>query len=274
MTGSAARTTTRADRFAAGLLPPRWPWLFRLFRRYARRYVARHFHAVRVSRAGLPTRLDGPAVMVLNHPSWWDPLLCYVLSNLWPDRVDWGVIDRAGLNQYRFLARAGLFGIEPGTARGAVEFLRTAGAVLAEPRATLWVTAQGRFADVRERPIRLRSGVGHLAATFDRIVVVPVALEYPFWDQRTPEALVRFGDPLVAEAGRGQTAHEWTQHIAAELERTMDALAAEAVRRDPCLFSTILSGRAGVGGVYDLNRRMSSWLRGRRFEPEHRADEP
>ncbi len=273
MTAPVRLPTTRTARLAPGRLPPRWPWLFRLFRRYARRYAARHLHAVRVSKAGPPpSRLDGPAVMVLNHPSWWDPLLCYVLSGLWPHRVDWGVIDRVGLRQYRFLARAGLFGVEPGTARGAVEFLRTSAAILADPRATLWLMAQGRFADGRERPVRLRSGVGHVAAALDRGVVVPVALEYPFWDQRTPEALVRFGEALDVTAGRGRTADEWTLAVAAELERTMDALAAEAVRRDPNLFTTLVRGRAGVGGAYDLGRRLASRLRGRPFDPEHRTD--
>jgi len=263
----------QSRRAAAGPLPPRWPWLFRLFRRYARRYVARHFHAVRVSKAGPSPKLGRePAIMVLNHPSWWDPLLCYVLSERWPGRTDWGVIDTVGLRQYRFLSRAGQFGIEPDSTRGAVQFLRTATAILADPAATLWLTAQGRFADVRERPVRLRSGVGHLATRLDRGVIVPVALEYPFWDQRTPEALVRFGEPLAIAGGRPRSAQEWTALVAAELELTMDALAAEARSRDESRFDVILRGRAGVGGVYDGWRRLVAGLRGRRFDPAHRTD--
>ena len=256
-------------------LPPRWPWLFRLFRRYARRYVAKHFHAVRVSKAGPPpARLDGPTIMVLNHPSWWDPLLGYVLSGLWPDRTDWGVIDVTGLRQYRFLGRAGLFGIESGTVRGASEFLRTAGAILSDPMATLWITAQGRFADVRERPVRLRSGVGHLAAGLDRGTVVPVALEYVFWDQRTPEVLVHFGSPIELGTTPEQRPGEYTERIAAELERTMDVLAIEAETRDARRFDVLLAGRAGVGGVYDLARRLKSWITGTPFDSRHRGSEP
>ena len=81
-------------------LPRRWPWLFRGFRKYAHKYAARHFHAVRLARAGLPpASWDGPAIVVLNHPSWWDPILCLIFSNLWPDRLDFGPIDAVALKK-------------------------------------------------------------------------------------------------------------------------------------------------------------------------------
>jgi 1-acyl-sn-glycerol-3-phosphate acyltransferase len=261
------------QQLAPGELPPRWPWLFRLFRRYARRYAARHLHAVRLSKTGRPpARLDGPAVVVLNHPSWWDPLIGFIVSELFPDRTHWAPIEAAGLRQYRFLARAGLFGVETGTTRGAAAFLRTALAVLADARATLWITAEGRFVDVRERPVRLRSGVGHLAGHLGHGLILPLAVEYAFWDQRTPEALLRFGAPIDVAAGLGRSARGWTGVIAAALEQAQDELAAEALLRDPALFDVLVSGRAGVGGAYDLWRRLRAWLRGERFRGEHRAE--
>ena len=264
-------TTALAPRLRrCSTLPPRWPCLFRLVRWYARRYAAKHLHAVRVSKCGtLPRAFDGPLIVVLNHPSWWDPLLGFILSEFFSDRDHWAPIEAAALRRYRFLARAGLFGIEPGTTRGASQFLRMASAILAEPRATLWVTAQGRFADVRERPPRLRAGVGHLAQSLTAGVVLPLAIEMTFWNERTPEALARFGEPLDIAARREWTAEEWTAAIEAALERTQDALAAEAMRRDPDIFETIVRGRAGVGGIYDYWRRLRAWTRGEKFRAEH-----
>src|SRR5204862_993810 len=130
-----------------------------------------------------PAALAGPTVVVLNHPSWWDPLLCFILSGLYPDRSHWGPIEEAALRRYRFLARAGLFGIETGTTRGALQFLRTATAILPDPNATLWITAQGRFTDARQRPPQLRAGVAHLACGLDRGLIVPLAVELTFWDE-------------------------------------------------------------------------------------------
>jgi 1-acyl-sn-glycerol-3-phosphate acyltransferase len=270
MTATVPAKPSRSGRFAPGELPPRWPWLFRLFRRYSRRYAAKHLHTVRLSKAGRPpARLDGPAIIVLNHPSWWDPLVCFILSGLFVDRIDWAPIEAASLRRYCFLARVGMFPVETGRARGAVEFLRTARAVLADPRATLWVTAQGRFADVRERPVRLRSGVGHLAERLGRGVILPLALEYTFWGERTPEVLARFGQPIDVAAHPGRPARECTSAVAVALEGAQDALAAEAARRDPAAFDVVVSGRAGVGGVYDVMRRLGAWVRGERFRAEH-----
>jgi 1-acyl-sn-glycerol-3-phosphate acyltransferase len=252
-----------------GTMPPRSERLFRLFRWYARRYAAKHLHAVRLAKRSPIPVIDGPAVIVMNHPSWWDPILAYVLSELFPGRTHWGVIEAEALRQYRFLGRAGLFGVESGSARGAAKFLQTAQTILVNPQATLWMTGQGRFADVRERPVALRSGAGHLAVHIEHGAIVPVAIELCYWDQRTPEALVAFGRQLQFGEHGGWTAREWTTAMEHSLEQTQDALAIDAMSRDSSRFEVLIQGRAGVGGVYDGWRRLASWLRRERFRAEH-----
>ena len=248
-------------------LPRKSDWLVRGFVRYCQRYVRKHFHAVRVSKQSVPVPADGrPLIFVLNHPAWWDVVLGAVLSTRFPGYHHYAPIEAAMLKKYRFFARLGIFGVEP-TARGAAVFLRTARAIFEQPHGALWVTAQGHFADVRERPVVLRPGVGAVAVRLTRGAVVPVALEYPFWDERTPEALVRFGEPLPIPGEHD--ARGWTDRIAAALTETMDRLAAEAVRRDPAAFDTLVAGKVGVGGVYDLWRRARGVLTGRRVDVGH-----
>jgi hypothetical protein len=53
--------------------------------------------------------------------------------------------------------------VETGSARGARHFLTTSQEILSRPDSALWIAAEGRFSDPRERPVRLRSGIGHLA---------------------------------------------------------------------------------------------------------------
>jgi 1-acyl-sn-glycerol-3-phosphate acyltransferase len=253
-------------------LPRRWPWLLRGFRRYARRYVRKHFHAVRLSKAAAAFPPPGePVLIVLNHPAWWDPLVGLVLGDAFADRDQFAAIDAAAVNQYRFFARLGFVGVDTTSLRGAATFLRVGQAVLGESNRVFWVTAQGRFSDVRERPLGLRSGVGHLAARLERGVVVPLALEYPFWEERTPEALARYGEPIRVADHLGLDGKGWTRLIEDALTRTLDGLNADAVSRDPDRFTTVLGGRAGVGGVYDLWRRVKALLRGERFDPSHAA---
>ena len=252
-------------------LPIRSPRLFSLFRRYAKRYVARHFHAVRISRSGpLPALPRQPAVIVLNHPSWWDPLVGLVLTERMPDwRIHYAPIESQGLAQYRFLERLGFFGVEAGTTGGGLKFLRRGMAVLAVPESVLWVPAQGQFVDPRERPTVLKEGIGHLAHRLTGVSIVPLALEYPFWNDRCPEVLARFGPPIDVESGRDRPAAEWTRCMATALTETQDELAEEALNRDSTRFETILGGTAGVGGVYDIWRRMRAIFSGQPFQAEH-----
>ncbi len=240
---------------------------------YLRWYFFRKFHAVRVSHAGLPHGFDGrPLIIYCNHPSWWDPALYILLCTfLFPGRRGYGPMDAKALGNYGMFERMGVFGIALDTPRGAARFLSTSLRILSDPGSMLWITAEGEFADARRRPLQLRPGIAHLARRVPGAVILPLAVEYPFWNESRPEALARFGDPI--ETGPRRSVAEWTGHLESELAHTMDALAAEAMRRDPRQFRTLLRGSAGVGGIYDLYRRSRAYAAGRRFDPRHEAQE-
>ena len=243
-------------------------WFFHGFRdHYLPRKLRKHFHAVRLAKGSAAVPAAGPLVVAMNHPGWWDPLLACELSRRFPPGTEhFGAIDRDALAAYPFFRKLGLIGVDTKSVRGAAGFLRTAKTLLGQPNRAFWLTAQGAFADVRRRPLGLRSGVGHLAAGLAAGFVLPVAFEYAFWDESKPEALVRIGDPLPAG---GSTGRDWTARIEAALTAALDTLSADAVSRDPGRFETLLGGRAGVGGVYDLFRRVRAVATGRRFAAGH-----
>ena len=265
-------------------LPEISPRLLALFHRYTRWYLSRHLHALRLSRAGRPPRellsaqggaaSEGePLVVYLNHPSWWDPLVGLLLSvELFGGYRSYAPIEASAVERYGFFRRLGFFGVERGTRAGARRFLGTALALLERPGAALWITPEGRFRDPRERPVELEPGLAHLARhlarRMDRGVFLPLALEYPFWEESAPEALARFGEPVSAADLTGRLS-EITAELAVRLEAAQDALALEARERRPEAFERLLAGRAGVGGVYDLWRSLKARLRGERFEREH-----
>lgn len=252
------------------LLPTRWHWLIRGFRKYVRRYVRKHFHAVRLSKSGSALAFgDEPVLVVLNHPAWWDPLIGVLLSERFGPREHFAAIDAVAVERYRFFKKLGFVGVDTKSLRGAAEFLRTGSAILSRPRHVFWVTAQGRFTDVRERPLALQSGVGHLAARMPAGIVLPVALEYTFWTESTPEALIRVGEPLRVTDHPNLDGKAWTALIEAALTQDLDRLSAEAMRRDPGAFTDLLAGTSGVGGVYDTWRRVKAWACGKRFDPAH-----
>jgi len=210
-------------------------------------------------------------LVVLNHPSWWDPMIGIVLSSRCRKRDHFAAIDSRAVRQYAFFRRLGFVGIDPTSVLGAATLLRLGSTILSESNRVFWVTAQGRFSDVRQRPLALQGGVGHLAARLERGIVLPVALEYAFWNERTPEALIRVGEPLRVEDHAGLSSKGWLAFIEENLTHNLDELNREAMSRDPAMFQTILAGRTGVGGSYDWWRRVRSWLRGERFDPSHEA---
>lgn len=240
------------------------------------RFMRRHLNALRVAAWGMPEDRPGvPLVVYSNHPAWWDAALLVVLAGrLLPGREGYGPIDAPMLRKYGFFARLGMFGVEPGTARGAAAFLRAAREVLAEPRRMMVITAQGGFTDARVRPVRLEAGVARLAELAPDARFLPLAIEYVHWTERGPEALCAFGRPIDGADLAGLPRPERLGRLERGLEAAMDRLARDAIARDPGRFVSLLEGRAGVGGIYDLWRRAKAAIRGERFDPAHGGRDP
>jgi 1-acyl-sn-glycerol-3-phosphate acyltransferase len=266
---------SRKIRRSSNTSPRISPLLLRWFTWYSRRYVCRHFHSLRVSLAGLPPETRGfPLVIYTNHASWWDPLVGLVIKDtFFAERALFAPIDAAMLARYRMFAKLGFFGVDQHSRRGAVQFLRTSEGILQSPQHLLAVTPQGRFADVRERPLRFQPGLGHLATRVECAVFLPMATEFVFWEERLPEILVRFGEPVDVsrEHAMAFTHDYWSDLLEHKLESNQDALSLEAQERDASAFKTLLLGGAGQGGVYDLWRALKARLRGASFTREHGA---
>lgn len=245
--------------------------LLKYFTVYTRGYLKRHFHAVRLAQGTGPPDVAAPLVIYLNHPAWWDPLVGLIIaSERLPQRRHWAVIEQAQLTRYQFFARLGFVGVEPGP-RGGRQLLAVANQLAYEPQGALWLTPQGRFSDPRERPLQLAPGLGHLAQRLQHAWFLPLALEYPFWEERLPEGLARFGEAFCPAQAPKLRAAGYTALLSERLMATQDALAAQAQARSPATFDNLLEGHVGVGGIYDVWRRGQAWLRGQRFQGAHDA---
>jgi 1-acyl-sn-glycerol-3-phosphate acyltransferase len=238
------------------------PFLFDWFVWYTRRYLRKHFRQVLLDRRALgPLATDEPLVVCLNHPCWWDPLMGYLLAgDLFPTRTHYGVMDAHALDSYAIFKKLGVFGVERGSGQGAVRFLKVARQILSRPHAALWITPQGRYADVRERPVSLLPGLAHAVAEAPRCTVLTVALEYTFWENRLPIALARFGPPLRTADSPEATPAAWDERLAGALEANQDQLARQVMARDPTVFEVLIDGQQGLGNWY-------GWWRGRRPVP-------
>jgi 1-acyl-sn-glycerol-3-phosphate acyltransferase len=249
--------------------PPISAGMLRFFRRIVRSYFRRHFRAVLVQQRHLAeeaAQTPAPLIVYANHSSWWDPMVSILLAEqIFPGRKHYAPMDAASLAKYPILRKLGIFPVEMNSARGAAQFLRTSQAILAGG-GVLWITPQGRFADPREE-LSFKPGLGALAARAPDVTLLPLAIEYTFWDERLPETLLRFGAPLHVSSDADADAA--TQMLRTALRNVMDELKTSVLARDASAFTPLLQGARGTGGFYALGRKLRALFGGERSSLDH-----
>lgn len=265
-------------------------WFQKGFHRFLKTYLRRNFHAIAFARetelssqfeslvssqpehAQSSPQDDGglPLIVYSNHPSWWDPLLAHFINKeLFAPRQFYAPIDAEALQQYKVFEKLGFFGVQPDSNRGAAQFLKTTSALFRREQSALWVTPEGRFADVRDHEAELMPGLSHVCSKLDRGWVVPLAMEYAFWDERLPLVLFRFGDVIsIPTAGDWDKQH-WADELTQRLRFSQARLAKLCLDRSSEPFENLLQGKRGASGIYDTARRLKSWMTGQSFQASH-----
>ena len=245
-----------------GLIPGAYsPRFIRGFGWYTRRLLRKRFHAVRQAHDGadllsLQAESERPMLVLANHPSWWDPLICFFVHRLFmPGRTGCAPIDSMQLEKFRFFRRLGLFGIDPEDPEAQdvlVEYVL--GHFTQERRSTCWITPQGRFTDVRE-PVRIRPGAANIAARAAQPQVFSMAIEYGFWQDARPEVFLR-----LAEVPDAASRTDWMRSMKQAMQQNLDSLRELVVAREPSAFRLLLgAGAAGRQGA--VNPLYEFWLR-------------
>jgi 1-acyl-sn-glycerol-3-phosphate acyltransferase len=248
-------------------VPPISEFTLRLFTRIVRRYFRSHFRSVMAQHAERLAAQSGPLIVYANHSSWWDPMISILLAQtLLPSYKHYAPMDADALARYPILRKLGIFPVEMTTARGAAQFLRTGCAILREG-GVLWITPQGRFADPRAWPLAFKPGLAALALRVPEATILPLAIEYTFWDERLPEALLHVAEAVTLEVD--STTESATKQLETALGAAMLALQKASIARDPHAFEPLLQGKRGTGGFYAFGRRLRAMLGGKKIQEDH-----
>lgn len=247
------------------------PRVGRVFAWIAERMLRRSFAAVRLESGSRP-ELEalrahaGPIVLLLHHPSWWDPLIvAFLRRRCFGDRSVIGAMDAHELARFGIFRRLGVIGVDPDDPASARRLLsEVARRWRCEPRALCAITPQGRLVDPRA-PVDARPGAAMLLDGHPEAMAAVVALEYPFWSSRRPEALIRIRR-LPAPASGG--ARGWHRAMIEAMERGRVELATAAIARDERAFETLVAGSRG-GGLYAWWQRLTG--RGSEIDARRRA---
>jgi 1-acyl-sn-glycerol-3-phosphate acyltransferase len=255
-------------------LPTSKKWLVDGFCRYTARMIRRQFTCFAVE-SQLPINTlvpqDHALVVFANHIGWWDPVVAMHLRRAYfQERIFYAPIDAKALQAYGVLRQMGFYGIAMDQMRGAAAFLKTSREILATPRSSLWITPEGKFTDCRDHSQPLMPGLAHLAADTHNVTFVPLAIEYPFWEEVRPMIATRLGAPI--SFGQGETKQECEQVLFSALRETQAELAASVIRREfDALAEYLVPPKAQRQTWYDTMRAWKSWAQGNPFDPTHRS---
>lgn len=239
---------------APQLIPGSFSPLFAaFFARYVRWRTRRCFHAVRISQPEVLRAADGdgaPLIVMMNHPGWWDPLVGVLVQQaLLRGRPGMAPMDQTQLEKFRFFRHLGLFGIDPDEKKNKAAMLEYVHRQWAtRPRTVLWITPQGRFADVRAE-LALRPGAAVIAARTPGVRVVSLSIEYSFWLDQRPEMFLRLA--RVSPPEKPSIPH-WHRALKAGMGANAAALAELVIARDPGAFESLLESRAGINPAMNL----------------------
>ena len=177
---------------SGGFVPARvWPWFCRLFEVYARWLVGRHFSAVRVRGSVAPP--GGPVLYLVNHSSWWDAILVFLLSRPGAQVPQLAMMGETGMRRYPFFNRLGAFSVPDAKnladLRAMIRYLEAQGGRGGQ----IWIFPQGAIAPADVRPLGLARGVALVAARLVPCRVVPVSIRFAFGEAQRPEIWVSFG---------------------------------------------------------------------------------
>ena len=211
-----------------------------------------------------------PLIVYANHASWWDPIVAMLArKEAMPMRTLYAPIDSEMLENYAVLKKMGFYGVKLESYAGAQQFLVHSKTILERPNASIWITPEGKFCDVRDHTQSLMPGMAHLASRVPGIACVPLAIEYPFWDDSRPHIFCMFGKPVEMSPNEAKDKEAWSTVLTRALRKTQADLAANVMLRDPKAFEYIVESRAKKLGWYDHARSMTAWIRGKEFDPRH-----
>ena len=218
-----------------------------------------HFDRVWIKREGpIPQPADGPLIVYMNHPSWWDGYMAFVLNRmLLRGRYQgYAMMEQPQLERYRFFSWSGAFSVHRHDARSAMRSVRYIGRLLAERRnRCMYIFPQGEITPNDRRPLAIFSGLARVVRLAGGATLWPAALRYEFRGEQRPEAFIRIGPAHHAPARAD--ARALSQEVGRRLTAACDALRDEYTAGDLDGYEVLLRGRPGVNRLFDIAR---GWL--------------
>lgn len=217
----------------------------------------------------IPSPADGPLILYLNHPSWWDGYMAIVLNRMVLGNRFQGfcMMEEKELRRYGFFTWVGAFSVNRQDARSAMGSVAYIGRMLAERRdRALAIFPQGEITPNDRRPLTIFSGMAHVARRAGGATLWPIALRYEFRGEQRPEAFIRAGPAHHAPADLDPRA--LTAVAGVRLTAVCDALRDGVNSGTLEGYRVLLRGRPGPDKLFDAARALLPGSAGERYRRE------
>ncbi len=200
----------------------------------------------------LPHPDQGPLIVYLNHPSWWDGYMAALINRMVLHQRFAGylMMEERQLRLYRFMSWSGAFSVDRHDRREAARSVEYISRLLHERRhRALYIFPQGELTPNDRRPLRIYPGIAHIARRAGGALLCPVGLRYEFRGEQRPEAFIRLGPCHRMEVSTDTDIVMQTigQRLNDNLEILRNALLADDITN----FRILLHGRPGIDRLFD-----------------------
>lgn len=223
-----------------------------------RRSVGTSFHGVYLRCEGpVPTPADGPLLIYLNHPAWWDGHMCALIDRIVLRSAfdSYIMMEEPQLERYRFFSWIGAFSVNRHSPREAARSVAyIAGLLGTNPRRLCYIFPQGEITPNDRRPLVVYPGIAHIARRVGALTLWPGALRYELRGEQRPDAFIRLG-PAHRVSPPFDT-NALSAEVAQRLTQAADALRDDLTSGQIDGYLQMVRGRQGVDRVFDRVMRL------------------
>jgi 1-acyl-sn-glycerol-3-phosphate acyltransferase len=187
---------------------------------YVRHLLKKQFYRVYAT-SHAPLEKGRPTLLLVNHSSWWDGLVCFYLTKTFVEYDSYAMMSQQGMTDFPFFKKIGAFSVNPSSPKHVLRSLRFAKKLLEGNRA-VWIFPQGKEEHLEKRPLSFAPGASYLACEVPGIQVIPVAFYYTFRHDQRPELFISFGEALEGELVYGESRQNITHRLEQALTAQLD----------------------------------------------------
>ncbi|ARI77679.1 lysophospholipid acyltransferase family protein [Halobacillus mangrovi] len=206
------------------------------FKRFNRIFLKAHFENIWLMNTVSPP--SQKTLFLINHSSWWDPLMIYHLNDRVIQSDGYGMMHEDGIKRFPFFIKIGAFSVNPDHRRHLMNSLQYSAKLLRENK-TVWMFPQGSEQHLEKRPLHFLSGISYIVKKCPEANVVPISLYYSHEHTRKPNAYINIGPVLNKKSYLDRERKEMTQVFESAATAQLDSFRERIIQEDHRSFEKI-----------------------------------